>query len=539
MKISKYIFSIALIIGAVVLIISCDQDKLELTNPNQLSPETYFKTEAQVQSAVNSAYGSLQTRGLYNRHIWFGYDNMGHENSGNPQLEADKRQYLNFSFDASHIPIEAFWESCFRGINKANFVINNEAAINEIPDGILSQARKDKFVGEAKFLRALYYFMLVDRFGAVPLYLAPPEDGKGLGRTSVAEVWAQIELDLTDAAAKCLDKANEEPGRVTKGAAWALLGKARLFQKNYQGALDAFNQLSGYALEPNYFNNFTEENENGIESLFEVQFSIEAGYANCWDSDRSDQGLNEACFRGQEYGCFNWFNVYPSLDLYNEFETAADNGVKDDPRRGYCIYTNGDTYNNGLDIVSIPNDTVRENNAILEVITRRGWRKYQNYYKQETEGAVAANESGINMKVIRYADVLLMKAEAEANRAGGSLTTAVGYMNEVRNRGDVQMPFYGTATMDAAGYPVNTLAQFMVALEHERKVELCGEQVRFPDLVRWGRLAAFMEEVTPSLPILDQRALVFNPLKHILWPIPQSEVDRNDNISQDDQNPYY
>ena len=120
MKIYKYITT-ALIFGALVLINSCDADKLALTNPNELSPETYFKTESQVQSAVNAVYGSLQTRGLYNRHIFFGYDNMAHENAGNSQLEADKRQYLNFSFDASHGPISAFWESCYRGINKANF----------------------------------------------------------------------------------------------------------------------------------------------------------------------------------------------------------------------------------------------------------------------------------------------------------------------------------------------------------------------------------------------------------------------------------
>ncbi len=136
------------------------------------------------------------------------------------------------------------------------------------------------------------------------------------------------------------------------------------------------------------------------------------------------------------------------------------------------------------------------------------------------------------MKVIRYADVLLMMAEAEANRSGGSLTTAIGYMNQVRARADVDLPLYGSAAMNAI-YPVSNLAEFMVALEHERKVELCGEQVRFSDLVRWGRLAAFMTEVKPSCPKADQAALVFNPPKNYLWPIPQKEIDVNPNIEQD------
>jgi hypothetical protein len=539
MKMFKKILIPALIISALAIPNSCKEEKLELTNPNQLSPETYFTTAAQVQSAVNAAYGSLQTTSLYNRHIWFGYDNMSHENSGNTQLEADKRQYLNFTFDASHGAIGGFWASCYRGINKANFVINNEDIINEqIPEAQLPSATKAKYVGEAKFARALYYFMLVTQFGDVPIYLDVPVDGLGLPRSPKEDVWALIEEDLQDAANRLFVKGEEpDPGRATKGAAYALLGKAHLYQQEYEEALTAFNNVTGYSLEPVYFNNFTEETENGPESIFEVQFSVAAGSANRWDSDRSDQGLNEACFRGQEYGWANWFNVYPSLDLWNEFETDADNGVKIDPRRGYCIYANGDTYAGGT--VSIPDDVVKDAQGnTIEVIVRRGWRKYQNYYKDVTEGAIVPQASGINMKVIRYADVILMKAECEANRAGGNLTDAIALMNQVRQRPDVDMPLYGSAEMDAI-YPVGNLQQFMVALEHERKVELCGEQVRWPDLVRWNRLDAFMQEVFPSLPVLDQAALVYNPAKHHLWPIPQAEIDRNVNIEQEDQNPNY
>lgn len=541
MKIFKRILIPTLIFSALVIYNSCKEEELELINPNELSPETYFKTPTQVQSAVNAVYGSLQTASLYNRHIWFGNDNMSHENSGNSQLESDKRQYLNFTFDSQHGAIGGFWETCFRGINKANFVINNEKAIALIPDAQLSKEMKDKYIGEAKFLRGLYYFLLVDKYGAVPLYLDVPSDGKGLPRTAVDKIYTQIEADLTDAAAKLLTKtAEKELGRATKGSAWALLGKVLLFQKKYQPALDAFANVTGYSLEAKYFDNFVEEKENGPESIFEVQFSVAAGSADRWASDRTDQGLNEATFRGQEYGFANWFNVYPSKDLWEEFETVADNGVKADPRRGYCIYQNGDTYGPGnTAIVNIPDDVVKENGVTLETITRRGWRKYQNYYKDASEGAVVAQASGINMKVIRYADVLLMQAEAEANKPGGNLTTAVGYMNQVRSRADVAMPLYGSAEMNTAGYPVTTLAGFMKALEHERKVELCGEQVRFPDLVRWGRLAAFITEVKPSLPILDQRALAFNPTKNILWPIPQPEIDRNTAIGQEDQNPGY
>lgn len=539
MKRLKSYFIPALVFSALVLFFSCNADKLELTNPNNLSPDTYFETAAQVQSAVDAVYGSLQTTGMYNRGMWYGNDNMSHENTCNPQQEADKRQWLNFTHDATHSLTEAHWNSCYRGVNKANFVINNSELINDIPEAFLSQAMKDKFIGEAKFLRALYYFFLVTKFGDVPLYLGiDPIENEGLARSPTTAVWAQIEADCIDAAAKCLSKADEVPGRATKGAAWALLGKARLYQENYTGALEAFNNITGYTLEPVYFNNFMEETENGPESLFEVQFSIAAGYSSQWNSDRTDQGLNESTFRAQEYGCLNWFNVFVSEDLWNEFETAADNGVKTDPRRGYCAYQTGDLYFNNTLTITVDSMIVYapDGVTIIDHYKRRGWRKYQNYYKAESEGAIAGNQSGINMKVIRYADVILMMAECEANL--GHLPEAIALMNQVRQRPDVDMPPYGSPAMDAL-YPVTNLEEFMVALEHERKIELCGEQVRFSDLVRWGRLADFMTEVKPSCPKADQAALVFTSPKNLLWPIPQKEIDVNNKIGQEDQNPGY
>ncbi len=540
MKRLKAYFYPALLFSAWVLFFSCDADKLELSNPNNLSPDTYFKSAAQVQSSVDAIYGSLQTTGMYNRGIWYGNDNMSHENTCNPQQEADKRQWLNFAHDATHSLTEAYWNSCYRGINKANFVINNSELINEIPEAFLSQVMKDKYIGEALFMRALYYFYLVDKFGDVPIYLGiDPAENLGVGRAPKAQVWAQIEADCIEAAAKCRTKADEVPGRATKGSAWALLGKARLYQKNYSGAIEAFNNLTtSYSLEPAYFNNFMEETENGVESLFEVQFSKAAGYSNQWSSDRTDQGVNEGTFRAQEYSCLGWFNVFISEDLWNEFETDAVNGVKTDPRRGFCAYQVGDLYNNGNDTMKAAQLTplIEDLNGVITEYTRRGWRKYQNYYKQRSE---TDNTSGINMKVIRYADVLLMMAECQANL--GNLSPAIELMNQVRRRADVAMPEYGTTAMDDAGYPVTNLDEFMVALEHERKVELCGEQIRFSDLVRWGRLEDFLtsDKLLNSIPKADKANLVFTSPKNLLWPIPQREIDVNPNMDQEDQNPGY
>lgn len=523
MKIIKYL-SLTFAFGVLVLSNSCNSKKLDLANPNQLQPETFFKTENQVKSAVNAIYGSMQTTAMYNRHMWFGNDNMAHENAGNPQLEADKRQYLNFDFDYTHGAIGDYWESCYRGINKANFVINNKDIIAKIPDAQLAAAMKDKYVGEAKFMRAAYYFWLVIKFGDVPLILDVPVDIQGTARNPAADIWAQIETDLTDATNVLLDKANEDLGRATKGAAWALLGKARLFQKNYTGALTAFNNVTGYTLEANYLNNFLEETEHGPESIFEVEFNVAAGNSSEWNSGVSDAGLNESCFRGQEYGCMDWFNVFPSVNLRNEFEAG-------DPRYNFCFYTDGQPYNNGANTMVITPLAQSDGSNYPRV----GWRKYQNYYKTSSESTPNPQASGINMKVIRYADVLLMMAECEANT--GAIPAAVGHMNQVRARASVNMPLYGTPAMDAI-YPVGNLDQFMVALEHERKVELCGEQVRFPDLVRWGRLAPFMAQLIAGtqLPIKEKADIKFDPVKNQLWPIPQREMQSNTKMTQ---NPGY
>lgn len=487
------LFSMAL---GVMCIEACKTDDLELTNPNELSPETFLQNEVQVQSAVNAVYANLQTQGLWVRHMFFMMDNMSHENAGNQQLEADKLQYLEFSFDASHGAIRAYWESCFRGINKANYVIANAEQINTIAE--MSQATRDKFIGEARFLRAFYYFLLVTRFGDVPIITVIPETDEGFPRSSAEQVYEEIIIpDLQDAATTLLSKNNEEQGRATSEAAYALLGKVHLYREEYALARDAFNEImDDFSLAAEYGDNFLEETEHNEESIFEIEFDVALGQGSKWDSEVSGAGQNEVTFRGQEYGWNDWFNVYPSDNLIGEYED-------DDPRYTATFYSNGDLFNNGDGVVDIPSDRTV------------AWRKYQNYYKREHENT----DSGINFRVIRHADVLLMMAEIENEL--GNIPGAVDYLNQVRDR--VGMPNYGTPEMNAS-YPVSTQQGVFNAIVHERKVELAGEQVRFPDLVRWG-----MGDQIPN----------FEVGKHEVFPIPLAEIAANENISQADQNNGY
>lgn len=484
----KYIFTI-LCLG--FLLNSCDTDGLELENPTELSPETYFENEVQVRSAVNAVYANLQTIGTYSRNYYFIMDNMAHENEGNPQLEANKRLFLNFSFDSSSELVNQFWDSSYRGINKANFVISNEEKIDAIPESQMSRALKDKYIGEAKFLRGLYYFNLVTLYGGVPLMTVVPENGEGFPRSSPEEIYAQVIDDLTDASQKLRPKATEEQGRATRGAAFALLGKVYLYRGNYSEALTAFNNIyDTYALTDDYFDNFKEETEHNSESIFAVEFDDEMGNNAFWNSSVTGEGPNESSLRGQSYGMFDWFNCYPSDRLLDEFEDG-------DPRFDASFYTVGDTYAGG---------------SITEISLgrRAGWRKYQNYYKDANEDL----QSGINFGIIRYADVLLMMAEA-ANEVVDQ-DTAIDYLNEVRDR--VQMPLlsYGLSK-----------SQVFDAIVHERMVELAGEQVRFADLKRWGLASAELSQYG------------FQQGTHELLPIPEAEISSNEKINPEDQNPGY
>lgn len=494
---------IVVVLSGIFAINSCDTKDLELTNPNQLSPETFFTTKAQVQSAVNSTYANLQTRGLYARHIFFALDLMSQEAKGNPQLEGNKKPFSNFGFDGSSDIIQYYWNTCFEGIYKCNFVLENTEKIQAMSEKLMTQDEKNKLLAEAHFMRAYYYFLLVPRFGDLPL--STTTGITPLPRSPKEEIYKLIEEDF-DFASKYLDsKASikkEDVGRATKEAAFAYLGKALLYQKKYDQALAAFNKVVGLSLEPKgkFFNNFRDDKEHGPESIFEIEYDQNLGTADKWGSDVEGTGKAEATLRGQEYGNLNWFNVYPSDDLLDEYEAGDD-------RYGETFYVPGSKYGKDNEFTM-----TAANFASSEGNRRAGWKKYQNYYQRASEN----EDSSINFKVMRYADVLLMKAECESLRSGGSQATAIGYINEVRLRAN--LPALAT-----------TLSKDLVfkAIIHERKVELAGEQVRFDDIIRWGIAETELKDTG------------FQIGKSELWPIPNRETSTNPNIPSSANNPGY
>ncbi|MEP2238032.1 RagB/SusD family nutrient uptake outer membrane protein [Maribacter sp.] len=499
---------IATIITFSLLLNACKTDDLELSNGSGVSAETFPQTLAELQQTMNGVYSPLQSQGLYGRYLFYMYDYMGDDcqtQRGTPDL----LEFINYTFTSSNNDIYLYWKNAYNGISRANFILDKEANINELEESVASQEVKDRYIGQAKFLRAYYYFLLVERFGDIPLYTTTNVSPNGLAKSPKEEVYDLIISDLTDAATKLRLKSSEEAGRVTQGSANALLGKLYLYKQEYALAKVAFDKVinSGeYSLMANYYDNFNVETENNAESVFEIQFTYDGG--NAWayaDWGGQDNGHSETTFRSAEYGAFGGFhNNDPSQELLDEYEDG-------DSRFSDNFYVEGDVYGiGGANIVTA--DQVGSVSAL--------WRKYTKTYGQDNSNYNGLSD--INHRAIRYADVLLMAAEVE-NELNNS-QTAIDYLNEVRDR--VNMPNYGTDEMNTT-FPVSTKAEIFSAVVHERRVELAGEQSRFPDLMRWG----LIEDVLGSK---------FNASKNYLLPIPQGEFDTNLMLDASaDQNPGY
>lgn len=492
-------------IGLLAFTLSCNDNILDKANPNEFTPQSFYKNGDQIVGAVNAVYSSLQSLDLFCREYFFLHDMRGDDvQSGGGQLETHRAQLLTGTEDTSNGVLMQVWRGWYRLIHQANQVIENAPNASEN----VTEELKLRVVAEAKFLRALAYFDLVTVWGGVPLMDTYAKAiGEDKPRASVDEVYSLIISDLQTAIADLPLKAAynaSNVGRANKEAAQNLLARVYMQRNQYalaepllQAIIDggAFN---GWVNVP-YIDNFREENEFNAESLFEVAFT-EANGGSSWDA--SGQGTStEVTFRGQEYGPNAWRNLIPSNSLMNEYEKVANGDPKDDPRYNDSFYFIGDSYNNGA-----------------ATLANWGWKKYQKIYKAADE----QQRSGINMRVMRYAEVLLNMAEVQ--NALGNDADAIDYLNLVRSRDGVEMPEYPTAN-----YPVDSPDEVFRAIVHERRVELAGEQIRNRDILRWRSIG--------KIPAVIPEPISYMAPKHLLAPIPQAEINSNAVLTEDDQNP--
>ncbi|WP_082433341.1 RagB/SusD family nutrient uptake outer membrane protein [Flagellimonas eckloniae] len=511
-RISNY-FLKSIPLSLMLLFVACD-DEVPVENTNALNPEIFFESLAQVEAAVNASYNQFQV--LYQRNGYIFPDAMSDEvvSSGDPNFAPFNRFELNATLGG----IAQYWTACFNGVGACNFVIGNEERMRtNTATNDFSQADVDDALGQAYFLRALYYFHLVKRFGGVPLKTDLATALDDTPRATADAVYGQIIADLQLSTQLTFPKGTTEVGRVTREAAFGLLGKVYLHREMYTEAQQAFNNINNHSLLPleNYRDNFSETGEHNDESMFEIGYNGEVGT----ESERWAQtgvGTSEVTFHSQEYA--GWGNARPSSKVIAEFED-------DDPRFDIAILEDGTSYGPG-DAFEFPCPGCGGGPV---------WYKFSQLYDEES----VSENSSVNVRIMRYADIILMQAEVELNL--GNNTGAVDLLNQIRDR--AEMPRYGTATMDARGYPVNTTEQIFDAIVHERFVELCAEQVRFDDLIRWNlddqELSIFPDQNFNNPDESLRTVRVYDPTVHRVMPIPQNEIDSNTEIGQGDQNPGY
>lgn len=507
--------SIILITISLLTAFSCGEEALEKTNKNSVSTDSYYKTQQEILAGVNAAYALLQGGNLAGREYFFLHDLRGDEMAtGGGQLEPHRLQVLVGSHASANGVLTDVWTGLSRLIHRANVVITSAPEVEGA-----DAATIDRYVGEAKFLRAWAYYQKLGFWGGVPIYTTfATSIDDAQPRATPEEVKALIVEDLTDAIAKLpASYSGADRGRATKIAAQTLLAKVYMFHGQYTEAkplLQAVIDAGGEnPLMDNYFDNFTEEGDYNKESIFEISFGP-SGYS--WTPDANNSGTAESWIRAQEYSPIAWRNLIPSDKLLNEFE---DN----DPRLHDNFYFTGDEYGDPANPKILTDGQQGGNSSTYKGVTMKvSWKKYTALYKLDQGGYFDRN--GINCRVMRYADVFLMMAECE-NEAGNS-AAAIEYLNKTRQRPSVDMPLYPTAD-----YPTSTKDEIFKAIMHERYIEFAGEQVRNFDILRWrknGKLAGMPDPIS-----------YFVANKYELLPIPLAELDGNPKIEQADQNPGY
>jgi starch-binding outer membrane protein, SusD/RagB family len=474
-----YIFTTAFFLAA------CSKNILEKTPEANFTPENFYKNSDDAKAAVSAVYDLLNTNEFYNQVMWIIQDQStddaewgnGRSTANQPKNDLDK-----YTFTPATSTFISLWSTAYRAINRAN------AAIERLPAVPMDEALKARLIGEVRFMRAFYYFTLVRLFGDVPLMLKETTSLNDLqvARTPAEDVYKQIIEDFT-AAENILPVTYNaaDKGRATKGAAKAFLAKVYLTREEWAKASTKAKEVmdlgAGYDLWVNFADAFLVANENGKESVFEVQSNGVLG--------------------GE--GSFMQGYMRPPFDRVNGIA-----GFGDDPAT-QSIY---DAYR--------PEDKRR--NATLRVYSTTGNPAapstvvFPCYVAKYLDPSATGNNDGNNnFPVMRYADVLLMYAEA-LNEQGANNSEAYNAINRIRNR---------------AGLPNLTAglsqANFRDSVLLERRLELAFEGHRRYDLMRTKRLISAMAAQNPSIKV---------GAHHYLLPIPQTERDVNKLLTQ---NPGY
>jgi hypothetical protein len=481
----------------VLFIFSGCESYLDQVNPNKITTETFFQTESDFTQALAATYTPLRNPngGYYNVRSIEIRNYRGDDVVVRNDTEDQYQTYL-FINSPNNDYVARLFEECYSAIYRANLLLE------EIESSELSADFVNEVTGEALFLRGINYFFLAKEFKDVPLRLTASQANEDfpLAKSSQAEVFAQVESDLTKASQLLpLEALNQ--GRATKGAALAYLGKLYIYMENWDKAISTLEPLTkspyNYSLVDDYAKNFDLETEYNSESIFEVTYEKVGAATSRWGEETSNTMMTNPInriFACGDLGGWDICNCSPKmLDIFTS-ELDKDGNYDIRARAGLawnypgCIYylkpfTEG---------VSSSNQS--------KIYVRK--YTYANYFEKEI-----VPESELNVRAYRYANVLLFLAEAELNT--NDKTKAIEYVNQIRERANLSL-LENSASTD----------EVMADIIKQRAIEFFCEGERFYDLRRWGLLETEISNST------EERAANFQS-KYSYFPIPSKEIQTN------------
>ncbi len=509
---------------------ACKEDLLDQPNPSAPPVNNFWKTEADAIKGVNATYSGLQLSGTWKRWILWATDLRSDEGySKSPWT--DMVNYAKFSMVDYNLEFHSeIWYHHYQAIFRANQVLDN------VPNIQMAEPLKQRLLGEARFIRASLYYNLWNLWGNVPLVTKVQTTNDRPDYATEQQVYDFLVAELTELkTSKALPATypETEKGRATSGAVTALLAKTYMQKREWSLAAAELKEIidSGvYDLVPNYRDNFTAVNENNIESIWEVQFSGELqGPTEDEEVPGASEGNNRAQFfapRG-----IGWSDGQATTWYFNQLATERRDGTQFgplDPRLDASLVFDHHRPDPNDPTGTRPIDPLNPDT----VFWGKGYKSMQNgpdrwgideqwFRKYEDEVPPKENyHSPINVRVIRFADILLLYAEA-LNELGRT-SEAYPFVTRVRTRSKMR-------PLEAA-FPNMSQAQMRQQLRHERVVELGGEEQRFFDLRRYGVLddPAQVEQLKKNDPDFE----FFVVGKSHLLPVPLTELDINPKLRQ-------
>ncbi|WKN44700.1 RagB/SusD family nutrient uptake outer membrane protein [Tunicatimonas pelagia] len=475
---THYIHTLTLILILLLGVNACNI--LEEDPEHLLVTDNFYQSEGDAVAAVNTIYNRMYTR-MYERSMQLMVDlptddYKNGQGMNNPFLI--DLEFLRITTENQFVA--QIWQDHYDGINRANTLINRA------PDIDMDEELKNRLIAEARFLRGLFYFNLVRFYGDVPIILEDTQslDNLNVTRDPADQVYQQLISDLMFATDNLpISYLDNQTGRATQGAAKALLGKVYLTQQDWANAGQTLGEIVnneaayGYGLHENFADNWNPITENGMEAIFSAQFMQDPGNGNIL--------MRSTVPRSRVPGLVGWEADIPTQEVYDLFE-------EEDERRAVTFYT---SYEQDGEMYEFP------------------WPLFYKYF--DPSQANATNQSNANIHILRYADVLLMYAEA-LNEQGGPTPEAYEAINRVRRRAhnDTDHNLTGLSQAD-----------FRDAVYLERRLELVMETHRWFDLVRTGRFVEVMQNH-------DENGGTSVQAYNVLMPIPQREIDTNPNLTQ-------